>query len=46
MPTEFVWETAEEMNQQLADRVRNIRERPEMESRRSTGRKDTKINLK
>ena len=27
MPAEFVWETAEEMYQQLADRVRNIRKR-------------------
>lgn len=27
MSAEFVWETAEEMNQKLADRVRNIRRR-------------------
>ena len=27
MPAEFVWETAEEMDQQLADRIRNIRKR-------------------
>ena len=27
MRTEYVWETAEEMDQQLAGRVRNIRRR-------------------
>ena len=27
MRTEFIWETADEMDQKLADRVRNIRKR-------------------